>query len=69
MGRKFCVGGNWKMNGDKASIIDICKVLSTGPLDPATEVVIGCPAIYISHAIANLPSSINVAGQVSIIKN
>ena len=26
--RKFFVGGNWKMNGDKASIDVICKFLT-----------------------------------------
>ncbi|XP_070498134.1 triosephosphate isomerase [Chironomus tepperi] len=63
MGRKFCVGGNWKMNGTKASITDLCKVLSAGPLDPNVEVVVGCPAVYISFARDLLPASIGVAGQ------
>ena len=34
MGRKFFVGGNWKMNGDKASIDGIIAFLKAGPLDP-----------------------------------
>jgi triosephosphate isomerase len=34
MGRKFFVGGNWKMNGNKASIDAIIDFLSKGPLDP-----------------------------------
>ncbi|KAG8269067.1 triosephosphate isomerase [Homalodisca vitripennis] len=34
MGRKFCVGGNWKMNGSKKSIDEIIQFLKTGPLDP-----------------------------------
>jgi len=34
MGRKFFVGGNWKMNGNKASIDPIIDFLSKGPLDP-----------------------------------
>lgn len=38
MARKFCVGGNWKMNGDKAQITDIIETLKKGPLDPNTEV-------------------------------
>lgn len=48
MGRKFCVGGNWKMNGSKASITDLCKVLSAGPLDPNVEVsnAINCPNFH-----------------------
>jgi triosephosphate isomerase len=34
MSRKFWVGGNWKMNGDKKAIDEIVKFLSAGPLDP-----------------------------------
>ena len=36
MSRKFFVGGNWKMNGDKAGIDTIADFLSKGPLDPNT---------------------------------
>lgn len=34
MGRKFFVGGNWKMNGTKKEIDDIVAFLKAGPLDP-----------------------------------
>jgi triosephosphate isomerase (TIM) len=34
MGRKFFVGGNWKMNGSKAMIKEIVGFLNEGPLDP-----------------------------------
>ena len=34
MGRKFFVGGNWKMNGDKASIEGICNTLKSADTDP-----------------------------------
>lgn len=34
--RKFFVGGNWKMNGNKASIDGIIQFLNAGPLDPNT---------------------------------
>lgn len=34
MGRKFIVGGNWKMNGDKKSTDEIIQFLKNGPLDP-----------------------------------
>lgn len=33
MGRKFFVGGNWKMNGTKSEINDIVGFLKKGPLD------------------------------------
>ena len=51
------------MNGDKASITDLCKVLSAGPLDGNVEVVVGCPAPYLTFARGLLPSTIGVAGQ------
>jgi hypothetical protein len=34
MGRKFFVGGNWKMNGNKQAIDGIIAFLKAGPLDP-----------------------------------
>jgi len=63
MVRKFCVGGNWKMNGTKDSITELSKILTTGPLDPNVEVIVGCPSIFISFARGLLPASIHVAGQ------
>ena len=64
MSRKFCVGGNWKMNGTKDSITELAKILTAGPLDPNVEVIVGCPAVYISFARSLLPPSISIAGQV-----
>ncbi|XP_016980209.1 triosephosphate isomerase [Drosophila rhopaloa] len=61
--RKFCVGGNWKMNGDQKSIAEIAKTLSSASLDPNTEVVIGCPAIYLMYARNLLPCELGLAGQ------
>lgn len=63
MGRKFVVGGNWKMNGDKAMINGIIDFLKAGPLNPDTEVVCGVPAIYLEYARTNLPQNIQVAAQ------
>lgn len=63
MERKFCVGGNWKMNGDKKSIDDIIAFLKAGPLDPNTEVVVGCPAIYLDYTRSKMPENIGVAAQ------
>ena len=34
--RKFFVGGNWKMNGSKASIDDLVKMLNEKGLNPNT---------------------------------
>ena len=34
--RKFFVGGNWKMNGDKKAIDGICAFLTKGPINNNT---------------------------------
>ena len=36
MERKFFVGGNWKMNGNKAKIDEIIKNLESSDLDSST---------------------------------
>jgi triosephosphate isomerase len=63
MGRKFFVGGNWKMNGSKAAIKDIVNFLSQGPLDPQVEVVVAAPSIYLDYSRQLLPQNIGVAAQ------
>lgn len=35
-GRKFFVGGNWKMNGDKKSIEELANTLNNAKLNPDT---------------------------------
>lgn len=66
MARRFVVGGNWKLNGNKQSIAGICQNLSTAALDANTEVVVGVPATHLELARNSLPASIGVAGQVSL---
>ncbi|KAG8183512.1 hypothetical protein JTE90_003862 [Oedothorax gibbosus] len=61
--RKFFVGGNWKMNGNKSAIDGILKFLADGPLDPNAEVVVGCPTIYIDYVVSKAPKNIGVAAQ------
>ncbi|KAF4532604.1 hypothetical protein B566_EDAN014863 [Ephemera danica] len=63
MGRKFFVGGNWKMNGNKKGIDSIIAFLKTGPLDPNVDVVVGCPSIYLDYAKQQAPSNVEVAAQ------
>ena len=57
MTRKFFVGGNWKMNGTKSSIDEICSWLVSGPLDPNCEVVVGVPGCYLQHVADKLAGS------------
>jgi len=61
--RKFFVGGNWKMNGTKASIDGIADWMTKGPLDPNTEVVVGVPQCYQIYARQKLPSRVGIAAQ------
>lgn len=63
MGRKFVVGGNWKMNGDKKQISEIIDFLKAGPLNSDTQVIVGVPSIYLDYAKNNLPSNVEVAAQ------
>ncbi|KAK7093549.1 triosephosphate isomerase-like [Littorina saxatilis] len=61
--RKFFVGGNWKMNGDKQTLEGIIKGLNDGALDPKAEVVVAPPTIYIEFTRSKLKKEIGVAAQ------
>jgi triosephosphate isomerase len=61
--RKFFVGGNWKLNGTKASIDEIVKGLNEKGLNPNTEVVVSPPAIYLTYVREKLNKQIGVAAQ------
>ncbi|XP_078696484.1 triosephosphate isomerase-like [Branchiostoma floridae x Branchiostoma belcheri] len=54
--RKFFVGGNWKMNGSKDSIDEICGWLTAGDRGD-TEVVVGPPTIYLGYVQGKLAGS------------
>lgn len=65
MTRRFCVCGNFKMNGSRAKITDICKrIAAERILDTNTDLVLALPATYIPLARSLLPLSVGVAGQV-----
>lgn len=61
--RKFFVGGNWKMNGDRASIKDIINFLNANPLDDKVEVVVVPPSCYLNYSRELLPTKIGVGAQ------
>uniref|UniRef100_A0A8R1TZW0 Spliceosome-associated protein CWC27 homolog n=1 Tax=Onchocerca volvulus TaxID=6282 RepID=A0A8R1TZW0_ONCVO len=63
MSRKFLVGGNWKMNGDKASIDSIIKFLNDGAMVPNVDVVVAPPAPYLSYVKEKVKSGIQVSAQ------
>nr|CCQ42794.1 triose-phosphate isomerase [Leucosolenia complicata] len=63
-GRKFFVGGNWKMNGDRDSIGALVQVLNDGEFNPAeTEVVVSPPMVYVGLVQQSLRPEITVAVQ------
>uniref|UniRef100_A0A0V0G480 Triosephosphate isomerase n=1 Tax=Triatoma dimidiata TaxID=72491 RepID=A0A0V0G480_TRIDM len=61
--RKFYVGGNWKMNGSKKEIETLICNLSSADLDPATEVVVGVPSVYLDYTKQLLPRNIQLSAQ------
>ncbi|XP_072281090.1 triosephosphate isomerase [Pyxicephalus adspersus] len=61
--RKFFVGGNWKMNGDKKSLGELINTLNTGKINADTEVVCGAPSIYLDFARQKLDAKIGVSAQ------
>ncbi|ESP01108.1 hypothetical protein LOTGIDRAFT_238326 [Lottia gigantea] len=61
--RKFFVGGNWKLNGDKQSVDGIIKFLNDGPLDENTEVVVSPPAIYLDYVRGKLNNNVATSAQ------
>jgi len=63
MSRKFFVGGNWKMNGDKASLGELIKTMNAAKVDPNVEVVCGSPAIYLDFVRSHLDAKFGVAAQ------
>jgi len=62
-GRQFFVGGNWKLNGDKASIAGIAKFMKDGPLDPKAQVVVSPPTVYLEYTRGQIPAAVGVAAQ------
>ncbi|XP_072131640.1 triosephosphate isomerase-like [Mobula birostris] len=63
MGRKFFVGGNWKMNGNKESLKELAGSLSKATLPPDTEVVVAPPSIYLKYIREVMDAKIGVAAQ------
>ncbi|KAE8589755.1 hypothetical protein XENTR_v10017725 [Xenopus tropicalis] len=61
--RKFFVGGNWKMNGDKKSLTELINTLNSGKISADTEVVCGAPTIYLDFARQKLDAKFAVSAQ------
>ncbi|KAM9838643.1 triosephosphate isomerase [Aulostomus maculatus] len=61
--RRFFVGGNWKMNGNKESLEALITCLNTASLDERAEVVCAAPSIYLDLTRSSLDLRIGVAAQ------
>lgn len=55
--RRFFVGGNWKMNGDKSKIDGILEFLNAGQLNDQTDIVVAPPSIYTAYVKQNLKTN------------
>ncbi|CAG7824455.1 unnamed protein product [Allacma fusca] len=64
-GRKFFVGGNWKMNGNKSEIQSIVNSLNAAPLNDQTDIVVSPPAVYLEYTRGIISPKIRTAGQNS----
>jgi len=62
-GRKFFVGGNWKMNGNKDEIKKIVDGLNSATLNDNTDIVVSPPACYLEYTKGILSPKISTAGQ------
>jgi triosephosphate isomerase len=63
-GRKFFVGGNWKLNGTKESIKVIVDRLNSS-VNANVETVVAPPSLYLEFTKAGLNSAVHVAAQNS----
>ncbi|TFK20060.1 triosephosphate isomerase [Coprinopsis marcescibilis] len=69
MTRPFFVGGNWKLNPTSLSAAkSLVEALNKAELDPATEVVIGVPAIYLIPIQEIASNGIQVAAENAYYK-
>jgi len=63
-GRKFVVGGNWKMNGSRQFIDGFLPDIIQTPIANDVEVFIAPPAVYLASVVDKLKGSkVNVSGQ------
>lgn len=64
MARQFFVGGNFKMNGSKASLTDIVENLNKANLPSDVQVVVAPPSAYVALVVGlNKQKTVAVSGQ------
>eukprot|EP01120_Amphizonella_sp_Union-15-10_P012012 TRINITY_DN525_c0_g1_i1.p1 TRINITY_DN525_c0_g1~~TRINITY_DN525_c0_g1_i1.p1 ORF type:complete len:255 (+),score=75.70 TRINITY_DN525_c0_g1_i1:473-1237(+) len=64
--RKFFVGGNWKMNGTKASVDSLVALLNAGtfPADKV-DVIVAPTTLHLAHVLGSVRKEIQVSAQNS----
>jgi hypothetical protein len=60
---RFIVGGNWKCNGDLASVRSLIAELNAGDIVDNVDVVVAAPFLYIDEAKRTLKAPIEVSAQ------
>ncbi|KAG6918019.1 hypothetical protein DXG01_016871 [Tephrocybe rancida] len=69
MARQFFVGGNFKMNPNtQEQSVALVEALNAAKLDPATEVVIAPPSLYLLSLKAKLRKEVQLAAQNAYFK-
>ncbi|XP_067881232.1 triosephosphate isomerase-like [Heterodontus francisci] len=63
MSRKFFVGGNWKMNGNRQTLCDLACSINKATINADTEVVFAVPAPYLDCIRQTLDCKYAVAAQ------
>nr|P00941.1 RecName: Full=Triosephosphate isomerase; Short=TIM; AltName: Full=Methylglyoxal synthase [Latimeria chalumnae] len=61
--RKFFVGGNWKMNGDKKSLGELIQTLNAAKVPFTGEIVCAPPEAYLDFARLKVDPKFGVAAQ------
>ncbi|CAH8503370.1 unnamed protein product [Dicrocoelium dendriticum] len=61
--RKFFVGGNWKMNGNKELNTKLIETLSKAEIDPNTDVLVAPPLVFLRCVREALGNRFFVAAQ------
>jgi triosephosphate isomerase len=61
--RKFFVGGNWKLNGDKKSIDEIVAFMNGGDLPDNVDIVVAPPASYLMYSREKLNQKVQTSAQ------
>ena len=61
--RKFFVGGNWKMNGNKASYKELLTIWNAADVNKDVEVVIGVPAPYLDFVRSEMRDDFGLSTQ------